>query len=388
MALESSADAPVPVRNVANAVKDWIGRLGAIWMDGEVAEFRPRPGGRLQYLRLRDIEADMSLTVVVETSLVESLQPPLSAGQRLIVHAQPTYWTGRGDLQFRARQIRAVGIGELLAQIEALRATLAAEGLFAPERKQKLPFLPNRIGLICGRNSAAQHDVQVNAWERWPGIAFEVREVAVQGSQAVGEVVAALRELDALPAVDVIVIARGGGSVEDLLPFSNETLIRAVAGCGTPVVSAIGHEQDVPLLDFVADLRASTPTDAAKRIVPSWREQVDLIAGLAARGRRQLTGHTEQAGRLIEDRRARLRRAMATRLESAEMTLAHLQAQLQALSPQATLERGYAIAVRADGMVLRDAAQAPIGTRLQLRLAQGELPVVVADSEAGATDLE
>ncbi|MFM7147975.1 MAG: exodeoxyribonuclease VII large subunit, partial [Actinomycetales bacterium] len=199
------------------------------------------------------------------------------------------------------RTLRAVGLGELLAQLEALRVTLAGEGLFAPERKQPLPFLPRRIGLICGRNSAAQHDVQANVWDRWPGIPFDVREVAVQGAQAVPEVVAALNELASRPEVDVIVITRGGGSVEDLLPFSNETLVRAVAACRTPVVSAIGHEQDAPLLDFVADLRASTPTDAAKRIVPSWREQSQLIQTLAERGRRSLQQRADLLDRQLSD---------------------------------------------------------------------------------------
>lgn len=386
MALDSSPEAPLAVRTVANAVKDWVGRLGSVWIEGEVAEYRPRPGGRLQYLRLRDTEADVSLTVVVDTSIAAGLQPPLAAGQRILVHAQPSYWTGRGELQYRARALRAVGLGELLAQLEALRATLAAEGLFAPERKQPLPFLPRCIGLICGRNSAAQHDVQANVWDRWPGTAFEVREVAVQGAQAVPEVVAALTELASRPEIDVIVITRGGGSVEDLLPFSNETLVRAVANCRTPVVSAIGHEQDVPLLDFVADLRASTPTDAAKRIVPSWREQVQLIQNLAQRGRRSLHQRAEQMDRHIVDTRSRLRRAVQTRLESAELSLAHLQAQLQTLSPQATLDRGYAIAVLEDGSVLRDATEVAIGDRLALRLARGQVTtsidtIMVNDSE-------
>lgn len=373
MALDSSPEAPLAVRTVANAVKEWVGRLGSVWIEGEVAEYRPRPGGRLQYLRLRDTEADISLTVVVETSLAANLQPPLTAGQRIVVQVQPSYWTGRGELQYRARALRAVGIGELLAQLEALRATLAAEGLFAPERKQPLPFLPKCIGLICGRNSAAQHDVQVNVWDRWPGVDFEVREVAVQGAQAVPEVVAALADLAARPKVDVIVIARGGGSVEDLLPFSNETLVRAVASCRTPVVSAIGHEQDVPLLDFVADLRASTPTDAAKRIVPSWREQVQLIQSMAQRGRRSLRQRADLVDRQLVDTRSRLRRAVQTRLESAELSLAHLQAQLHTLSPQATLDRGYAIAVLDDGTVLRDAAQVVRGDRLSVRLARGQV---------------
>lgn len=386
MAMDSSPEAPLAVRTVANAVKEWVGRLGSVWIEGQVAEFRPRPGGRLQYLRLRDTEADISMTVVVDTNLVADLQPPLEAGQRIVVHVQPSYWTGRGELQYRARALRAVGLGELLAQLEALRATLASEGLFAPERKQPLPFLPRCIGLICGRNSAAQHDVQANVWDRWPGIPFHVREVAVQGAQAVPEVVAALNELASQPEVDVIVITRGGGSVEDLLPFSNETLVRAVAACSTPVVSAIGHEQDAPLLDFVADLRASTPTDAAKRIVPSWREQLQLIQTLAERGRRSLQQRTDLLDRQLSDTQARLRRAVTSRVESADLMLAHLQAQLQALSPQATLDRGYAIAVLADGAVLRDTTQVSTGDHLVLRLARGQVSTTVDAVHAQHTD--
>ena len=340
----------------------------------------------MQYLRLRDTEADISLTVVVDSSLLAGLQPPLESGARIVVNVQPSYWTGRGELQYRAREIRAIGIGELLAQLEALRMTLAAEGLFAPERKLPLPFLPRCIGLICGRNSAAQHDVQVNVWDRWPGMNFQVREVAVQGTQAVPEVVGALQELADLPEVDVIVITRGGGSVEDLLPFSNETLVRAVATCRTPVVSAIGHEQDAPLLDFVADLRASTPTDAAKRIVPSWQEQSNLVHTLAQRGRRSLQQRALILDRHLVDTGARLRRALQTRLESAELTLAHLQAQLQALSPQATLDRGYAIALAEDGSVVRDAAQVSRGDQLVLRLARGRVHTSVEAVEVVTKD--
>ena len=260
MALQTSPESPAAVRTISRMLSDWIGRLGAVWIDGQVAEYRQRPGARNHYLVLRDTDVDMSLTVVADSSVVGRLDPPLAEGQRILVFAKPDFWAARGTLSLRAREIRPVGLGALLAELARLREVLAAEGLFAPERKKPLPFIPQRIGLICGRASAAMEDVLVNARERWPAIAFEVREVPVQGVQAVPAVTAALTELDAMPEVDVIILARGGGSVEDLLPFSHETLVRAVAGCRTPVVSAIGHEQDAPLVDFVADLRASTPT--------------------------------------------------------------------------------------------------------------------------------
>jgi len=243
MALETSPESPVPVRTVSRMLGDWIGRLGAVWIDGQVAEYRPRPGARNHYLTLRDTDVDMSLTVVADAAIIGRLDPPLAEGQRILVHARPDFWAARGSLSMRAREIRPVGIGALLAELARLRELLAAEGLFAPERKKPLPFIPQRIGLICGRASAAMEDVLVNARERWPAIAFEIREVPVQGVQAVPAITAALTELDAMPEVDVIVLARGGGSVEDLLPFSNESLVRAVAACITPVVSAIGHER-------------------------------------------------------------------------------------------------------------------------------------------------
>ena len=279
MALETSPESPAAVRTISRILADWIGRLGAVWIDGQVAEYRPRPGAKLHYFVLRDTDVDMSLNVKVAAGVLGRLDPPLAEGQRVVVHARPDFYPGRGSLSMLAKEIRPVGIGALLAELARLREVLAAEGLFAPERKKPLPFIPTRIGLICGRASAAMEDVLANARERWPSIAFEIREVPVQGVQAVAAVTAALADLDANPEVDVIIVTRGGGSVEDLLPFSNEAMVRAVAACRTPVVSAIGHEQDAPLLDFVADLRASTPTDAAKRVVPSLREQVALVDG-------------------------------------------------------------------------------------------------------------
>lgn len=386
MALETSAEKPAPVRTISRLIGDYVGRLGAVWIDGQVAEYRPRPGARNHYFVLRDPDVDMSITVVADASLLGALAVPLQPGARVIVNARPEYWTGRGSLQFRAREIREVGLGELLAQIERLKAVLAAEGLFAPERKRPLPFLPRRIGLICGRASAAMTDVLVNVEERWPGQAFDVREVAVQGVQAVAAITEALAALDAVPDVDVIVLARGGGSVEDLLPFSNEALIRAVAACRTPVVSAIGHEQDAPLVDFVADLRASTPTDAAKRIVPSMREEAQRIATLRTRMHAHVQHLLEREVRSVADHRRRAANSLTHRIDRALTDVEHLRARVRALSPQATLDRGYAIVTTGEGSIVRDADEVVAGQTVQVRVAEGSFAAVRA--EQGSTNGE
>jgi exodeoxyribonuclease VII large subunit len=373
MALETTPESPAPVRKIARSLDDWISKLGAVWIDGQVAEYRPRPGARFHYFVLRDTDVDMSLTVKADSSVIGRIDPPLQEGQRLLVHAKPDFYAARGSLSMLAREIRAVGLGALLEELARLRDLLAAEGLFAPERKKALPFLPRRIGLICGRNSAAMQDVLVNARERWPAIGFEIREVPVQGAQAVSAVTAAVRELDETPDVDVILITRGGGSVEDLLPFSNEALVRAVAACRTPVVSAIGHEQDAPLLDFVADLRASTPTDAAKRIVPSLAEQQSFISALRTRTGVVLRHMLEGEQQRLDHRRTRATTLVRSRLDSAAQDVVHLRARVRALSPAATLERGYAIVLGDDDSIVRDAAAVQVGSRIEVRLAQGRL---------------
>jgi exodeoxyribonuclease VII large subunit len=321
------------------------------------------------------------------------------------MQAKPVFWTQRGSLVLDARQIRPVGVGELLARLEYLKRHLAQEGLFDRDRKRALPFLPRRVGLVCGRASAAERDVVENARRRWPATRFEIRQVAVQGATAVAEVTAALAELDAHPQVDVIVIARGGGGVEDLLPFSNETLVRAVAAAGTPVVSAIGHDVDTPLLDLVADHRASTPTDAAKAVVPDAVAERAAVAGARERSRRALAGrlHAERR-RLVELRsrpvlrdkgafvrsqqavvealRERARRRVEGQLHRARDHTAHLGAQLRTLSPQSTLDRGYAIVQRPDGEVVLDPADLEVGELLRVRVARGDFaarPVGSAD---------
>jgi exodeoxyribonuclease VII large subunit len=361
---------------------DWIGKLGAIWVEGEVADFRPRAQARMQFLTLRDIEANASLTVVADSELVGRMDPPLEPGQRIIVWARPEFWAGRGSLQLRARTIRAVGIGELLARLAQLQATLAAEGLFAPERKKPLPFLPRRVGLICGRNSDAEHDVVVNARERWPATDFEIREVAVQGTNAVREVTEALLELDARDDIDVIVITRGGGSAEDLLPFSNEALVRAVAAANKPIVSAIGHEQDAPILDHVADYRASTPTDAGKRIVPSFAEQNAIVLQLLQRGHSIVLRRLDQEAQVVDDARRRTRQTLTQRIEAWTNDVAHLRARARSLSPAATLDRGYAVVQTSDGAVLRDPAQTSAGDAVTITVQHGNVQATVTTSSS------
>ena len=398
MGMESSPEAPQPVRVVLNAVGQWIGRLGRIWVEGQIAELNRR--GRMAYITLRDPVANVSARVVCQTSVLDAQSPPPEPGARVVVHAKPDFYEVRGTFSLRALEIRHVGLGELLARLEQLRRTLAAEGLFDAERKRPLPFLPNTVGLICGRDSAAERDVLENGRRRWPAVRFEVRPVAVQGDRAVREVLEALKELDSHPEVDVIVIARGGGSLEDLLPFSDEALVRAVAAAGTPVVSAIGHEQDTPLLDHVADVRASTPTDAAKKTIPDVGEQLEIIRQLRDRGRRVLKGGLERelawlAGmrsrpvlaspvreveRLAEqvvDLRDRARRSLTVSLERAAEGLEHTRARLHALSPATTLARGYAIVQRGDGSVVRSAGEPEVGESLRVRFAEDGLTATV-----------
>ena len=380
MTLQTSEQSPAPVRVISNLLHDYINRLSSIWIEGQVAQYRVRPGANVQFLTLRDTDAEFSLKIMVNSALIGAMDPPLAEGQRIVIFGRCDFWPKQGSLQVVAREIRAVGLGELLAQLAALKEKLTAEGLFAPERKKPLPFLPARIGLITGRQSDAMHDVLTHTKERWPRADFEIREVAVQGVNAVGEVTAALRELDTLE-LDVIVIARGGGSMEDLLPFSNEALIRAVSIAGTPVVSAIGHEQDTPLLDFVADLRASTPTDAAKRIVPSVVEERRNLTELRARNLRAISNALDVNRLKLNELRNRLTQRVTHRIDAELATVTHLRAQIRALSPAATLERGYAIVQSAKGVIIRDQAQVAVDQEIQIRVSVGEFSATRTDNK-------
>ncbi len=396
-----SAENPWPLRVVSKKIGDWIARLGEVWTEGQITEISRR--GRTVYLTLRDPSAEVSMRVVDFTGASAAAEPPLRDGAQVVVRAQPQWWDRNGSLSLHLREIRQVGLGELLARLERLKKLLAAEGLFAAERKKPLPFLPYRIGLVTGRASDAMRDVLKNAKVRLPAADFEVREVAVQGTRAVPEVCAALAELDADPDIEVIIIARGGGSMEDLLPFSDETLCRAVAEATTPVVSAIGHEPDTPILDYVADWRASTPTEAGKKVVPDLAEEQRGLNISRTRLRQTLLARLDKAAADIEAIRARpvlarpesmldtraeavdnlvhrMRSRVQSRLERSIDDLEHLRARLRTLSPQSTLDRGYAIAQDAQsGAVLRDAADA--GEHIRVRLAAGSLTAAVTEKE-------
>lgn len=393
-----SPDNPWPVRAVATRVAKYIDRLGTVWIEGQLTELKLRQS--TAWMVLRDPAADMSLSVSCPRDLVDNAPVTLAEGTQVIMLGRPQFYTRNGSFGLRISEIRAVGVGELLARIERLRRLLDAEGLFDPRRKRPLPFLPATIGLITGRASAAEHDVTTVAAARWPVVRFAIRNTAVQGVNAVAQIVAALRELDRDPDVDVIVLARGGGSVEDLLPFSDETLCREIAACTTPVVSAVGHEPDNPLCDLVADVRAATPTDAAKRIVPDAAAEAALVDDLRRRSAQALRHWVSREARALAQLRSRpvlaeplravtvrseeIHRARAavrrdiTRLIAAETDrVGHLGARLSTLGPSATLARGYAV-VQAGTRVLRSVDDAPEGTELRIRVADGAVMAVSA----------
>ena len=416
----NSAENPFPVRAVAIRVAGWIDKLGTVWVEGQLAQINMRADSKTVFMVLRDPAADMSLTVTCSRDLVLSAPVKLAEGTQVVVCGKPSFYTGRGTFSLRLSEIRAVGVGELLARIDRLRRLLDAEGLFDARLKRPIPFLPNMIGLITGRASAAERDVTTVASARWPAVRFAVRNTAVQGTNAVPQIVEALRELDRNPDVDVIVMARGGGSVEDLLPFSDETLCRAIAACTTPVISAVGHEPDNPLCDLVADLRAATPTDAAKKVVPDTAAEQRLLDDLRRRSAQALRNWVSREQRALAQLRSRpvlaepltalttraeeIHRARSavrrdiTRLVAAETErVGHLAARLATLGPAATLARGYAIVQTvaqavvqtvpaadstAKPRVLRSVQDAPAGTRLRVRVSDG---AVAAVSE-GSTD--
>jgi exodeoxyribonuclease VII large subunit len=416
----TSAENPWPVRTVARKILEWINRLGAVWVEGQVTQISARPGTATAFVTLRDPAADVSLSMTCSTGMLRACEPPLAEGSRVVVHGKPTFYINRGTLSLRVDEIRAVGIGELLARIERLRRLLAAEGMFEPARKRKLPFLPRTVGLITGRASAAERDVLTNAGARWPAVRFRVVNVAVQGALAVPQILTALSTLERDREVDVIVLARGGGSVEDLLPFSDEALCRAVAACRTPVVSAIGHEPDTPLLDHVADLRCSTPTDAGKRVVPDVAEEAKRLTIMRDRARRALHGWVDRERQLlnslrsrpvladpltplsrraedIDTLRERSRRAMLAVLGSEHTALTATRSRLTTLGPAATLARGYSVlqVIDADDIdtdagpgsadrIVRSIAQLTPGTKFRVRVVDGAAHAVVSAVEADA----
>ncbi|GAB3817230.1 exodeoxyribonuclease VII large subunit [Tessaracoccus terricola] len=404
MAMNSSAEEPQPLGRVVMAVKDWVGRLGEIWVDAQVIEIKRR-SGPTQFLTFRDRIADVSASITASAMVLDAAGP-LPDGSRVTARLRPRVWDRSARLSFECLEIRVAGEGRLLAQLEQLKRKLQAEGLFEPHRKRRLPFIPRTIGLITGKGSDAERDVLTNVEDRWPA-RFNIAHATVQGPFAAESVMTALQRLDADPEVDVIIIARGGGSLEDLLAFSDEGVVRAVSQARTPVVSAIGHEQDVPLLDFVADLRASTPTDAAKRVVPDFHQEADVVAQARHRLDAAIGNRLETAQRWLGDVRTRpalmdptatfgahldklelLRHRLASgienRLRHEESDLRSRISSIRAMSPKATLERGYAVLVDDDGLSVSSVADAHPGTRINAYLADGQLALDVA----GVTEQE
>ncbi|ASY10145.1 exodeoxyribonuclease VII large subunit [Candidatus Planktophila lacus] len=399
---ETSSESPAPVRVVSEAIKEYVERLGPIWIEGEISELNERSGG-MAFMRLRDTSVDMSLSVMCYKNVLAAVQP-LPANARVVIHAKASWFTKNGSLTMSAKEIRQVGVGELLARLEALKGVLAAEGLFSADRKVALPLLPRKVGLICGRNTDAEKDVVENARRRWPAVQFEIREVAVQGAAAVVEVSEALRELESIEDVDVIIITRGGGSFEDLLPFSDESLVRLAASCETPIVSAIGHEKDSPLLDLVADYRASTPTDAAKRVVPDIEQEITDINKIRDRIYRRLVSTIDyelnQISQLrnrpvmkdpsvmvkvrVEELNAlrdRSHRGFKALLDIEKKEIKGVIAHLRSLSPQSTMDRGYSVVQSDDGKIVRDATKLKAGAMLRIRAAKGEARASVLGEE-------
>lgn len=398
---KSTAEAPWSVAKLNTSVKGWVERLGFIWVEGQLTQVKTKPNWSYSYLTLRDTQAEASVELIADTRLLTSMASPPRDGDHVVIHGKPNFFTQRGSFSLKVTEIRHVGAGELLARIEELRHRLAGEGLFDPARKHPLPYLPNKVGLITGRGSAAERDVLSVAQARWPAVRFDVINTAVQGPRTVPEVIAALQKLDADPSVDVIIIARGGGSVEDLLPFSEEALQRAVAAAATPVVSAIGHEPDNPVLDNVADLRAATPTDAAKRVVPDMAEELALVAEARRRSAAALRGWVQREQKALQAVRsrpalanplgaitqrreeverevARMRRELTHYLAQQTATVNSLRSQVATLGPSATLARGYAVVqvLPRDGSgpeVVTSIEQSPPGSQLRIRVGDGSI---------------
>jgi exodeoxyribonuclease VII large subunit len=401
VALESSPERPQPLRVVANAVRGWVDRLGPVWVQAQLIELNRRAASKLVFLTLRDTLANVSVSATI-SPLTLDIAGPLNEGATVVARLKPTYYETSGRLTFACDAITPVGEGRLLAQLEQTKRLLQAEGLFDPARKRRLPFLPAGVGLVTGAGSAAERDVLEHARRRWPAVRIVTRHVLVQGQQAAEQLIGAVTELDRDPTVDVIVIARGGGSVEDLLPFSDEGLIRAVFACRTPVVSAIGHESDNPILDLVADQRASTPTDAAKRVVPDVTEEAHRLAVTRSRLRQAVRGAVSRQQDWLtalrsrpvladptatlgprydqlETLRDRSRRAIAARLDRERTGVEHTIARVRAVSPRATLLRGYAIVVDGDGHAVTSIRDVDIGAEFTAYLADGRLRAEVRE---------
>jgi len=391
----SSEHSPWQVSMLSKSLKDWIERLGRVWVEGELQSYTERGSGT--FGSIRDLDVETAVEIHAFNNSGSEIAPGLAQGDRVVALLQPVFWPKNGKLTMRIVQMHKVGLGELLERIEKLKAQIISEGLAEISRKKPLPFLPNKIGLITGSSSDAEKDVLKNSLLRWPEVEFEVINTLVQGDKAAAEVILALQQLDAMEDVDVIIIARGGGSFQDLLPFSDERLVRAVAAASTPVVSAIGHENDQPLLDLVADLRASTPTDAAKRVVPDVADERDrlqnasqriwfrlstLIDGqlqnLAALKTRPVLaspfGFVDAQQEMLSQQVRRLTEILDFRIQQAESKISQLHATASALSPQKTLDRGYAVLLSASGKPVKKAKP---GEQFQVISATQEISATV-----------
>ena len=396
-----TVDTPWPVSVLSQKIRGWIERLGTAWVEGEITQWGGS-GGNI-YGKLKDLEVDATISFTIWSSVRAKLPNDLKQGDRVVALVKPNYWVKGGTLTMQVLEMRHVGLGDLLEKLELLRQKLRAEGLF--EHKKPLPFLPNCIGLVTAKDSDAEKDVIRNAQLRWPAVKFHTAHAAVQGERAVNEVSQGIRELDADPEVDVIIVARGGGDFQNLLVFSDESLVRTAAACSTPLVSAIGHENDRPLLDDVADLRASTPTDAAKRVVPDVAEELSRVQQARAGMRLRITQRLGHEGDRLESLRtrpvlanpvslvdthadelsryvSRSNELMERAIDKARSGVTELTGQLRALSPQRTLQRGYAIAQLPDGTAVRSTADAPDGTELLLTVADGKISTTVSGQSA------
>lgn len=405
---ETSPERPWPLSHYSTNVKNYIDRLPEAWIEAQVIQYKRRGATQMSFFTLRDPNQDMSMEATAFAGVLDAVGQGFDEGARVIVRAKPQYWERSGRFSLRVNEIQLQGLGSLLAEIERLRQVLAAEGLFNADRKKPLPMFPRKIGLICGKDAKAKDDVLVNGLLRWPAAQFEIREVLVQGPSSAPQVSAAIGELDANPSVDVIVVARGGGSTEDLLPFSDERMVRAAAAARTSIVSAIGHEGDAPLLDLVADYRASTPTDAAMRVTPYIDgEYEDLRLARAAmkaavgkvlvRERELLslitsrpvlqkpTGVIEQQLAGLEQAHMRMNTAVRRTLAAEQADVERMFGVLRALSPEATLDRGYSIIRLSDQTVVRSAKQLKPGTLVEGMLAEGTfVGQVVGANNAGS----
>ena len=353
-----------------HGVASWVAKLPSLWIEGEVTEFRRQPGWQSVFFTLKDPQDGACLPVSMPRGRFDGLRLDLTDGMTVHVLGRPEVYEARGVFRLRALSIEPLGLGAILAGLERLKRKLAAEGLFAPERKRPLPVLPRRIGLLTGNEAAAKRDFVTAVQGRFPAANLLVAQTYVQGQAAPAAIATTLEALAREPCVDVIVLTRGGGSFEDLLPFSDERVVRAVAGSSVPIVSAVGHEQDTPLCDHAADVRASTPTAAARFVVPDERELRErLDTARAALARSAATTVERARSSLVRDWE-RLSRAPALLVERKRAGLEGLAGRLQALSPKNTLARGYAI-VRMDNGIVRSSAELAVGKRVEVELAEG-----------------